>query len=204
MAHRMKQRKKQPARTRSAILGAAGTGFSRSGYAGTGLGAIVAEAELTKGALFHHFPDKRSLAVAWVREDLTAAMEEVWIAPLAGMRSLDELCGFSRGRCLEIHAGDAASALVAMAAETGAAEPMIGAALEDLFVAWRAAVAAVLERGKADLWIHRSIRPEVEAGFFVALFAGFTVTTKVSSDENIHRVCADALEAYLETLRAQG
>lgn len=199
----MKQRKKQPARTRSAILEAAGMGFSRSGYAGTGLGAIVAETELTKGALFHHFPDKRSLAVAWVRENLTAAMEEVWIHPLAGIRSLDELRGFSRSRCLEIHAGDAASALVAMAAETGSTDPVLGGALEELFAVWRAAVGAVLERGKTDLWIHRSIRPEAEAGFFIALFAGFTVTTKVTTDENIRRVYADALEAYLETLRAQ-
>jgi AcrR family transcriptional regulator len=199
----MNQRKKRPAVTRAAILDAAGSGFSRNGYAGTGLGAIVAEAELTKGALFHHFPDKRSLAVAWVRENLSAAMEEFWIQPLAGIRSLDELRGFSRLRCLEMNAGDAASALVALTAETGAPDLVLGAALEEVFVAWRAAVAGVLEQGKADLWIHRSIRPEAEAGFYVSLFSGFTVTTKVSPDENIRRVCAEALEAYLETLRAQ-
>ena len=70
----MKQRKKQPALTRQAILNAAGVEFSRHGYAGTGLGAIVGRADLTKGALFHHFADKQALAVAWVGENLAAAI----------------------------------------------------------------------------------------------------------------------------------
>ena len=199
----MKQRKKQPALTRSAILNAAGLEFSSKGYSGTGLGSIVALAELTKGALFHHFPDKKSLAAAWIRENLAASMHELWIQPIGEVGSLDAFRTLSRSRCMILQAGDATSALVALTAETAATEPILADALDAVFSTWRAAIAALLEQGKTDGWIHHSIQPAAEAGFYVAVYSGFTVTTKSSGDESTRRTCANSLEGYLETLRAQ-
>ncbi len=198
----MKQRKKQPVQTRQAILAAAGAEFSSKGYAGTGLGAIVARAGLTKGALFHHFPDKRTLAVAWISGELAAAMASLWIAPLESIRTLDALRAFCRTRCLELRPGDATSALVSLTAETAAADPLAGTALESIFTTWRNSIAGLLERGKSDGWIHRSIQPALEAGFLVSAFSGFAVTTQCGPDESSRRTCATALEGYLETLRA--
>ena len=198
----MKQREKRPARTRQAILDAAAAEFSLHGYAGTGLGAIVARADLTKGALFHHFPDKQSLAAAWIGEHLADSINEMWVAPLQAMGSLDALRTFCRTRCLELRPGDATSALVALTAETTVSAPVLGAALTGVLAAWREGVACLLERGKAGAWIHRSIQPAVEAGFLVAAFCGFSVTTQGSEDEGPRRACATALEGYLETLRA--
>lgn len=198
----MKQRKKQPVLTRQAILDAAGVEFSLHGYAGTGLGLIVSRAELTKGALFHHFPDKRTLAAAWVGENLATAMELLWIAPLQSINSLDAFHSHCRSRCLELQAGDVVSALVSLTAET-AADPVLGDALKNVFASWRAAIGNLLERGKSEGWIHRSIQPVVEAAFLVSTFSGFTVTTKCNPDENSRRTCATALEGYLETLRPQ-
>jgi TetR/AcrR family transcriptional repressor of nem operon len=202
----MKQREKQPVRTRQALLDAAAVEFALHGYAGTGLGAIVSRGGLTKGALFHHFPDKQSLAVAWVGEHLASAMNALWIAPLdapAAPASLDAFRAFCRARCLELRPGDTTSALVSLTAETAAAAPLLGEALEGVFAAWRGAIAGLLERGKSGGWIHRSIQPAVEAGFLVAVFCGFSVTTQGHPDEGIRRNCATALEGYLETLRAQ-
>lgn len=198
----MKQRKKQPVQTRQAILDAAGAEFSKNGYAGTGLGAIVARSDLTKGALFHHFPDKRTLAVAWIGEELAAAMASQWIAPLEFISTLDALRAFCRTRCLELRPGDATSALVSLTAETAAADPLTATALESIFTAWRHAIAALLERGKSDGWIHRSIQPALESAFLVSAFSGFAVTTQCGVDESSRRTCATALEGYLETLRA--
>jgi AcrR family transcriptional regulator len=199
----MKQRTKQPLQTRSAILEATGIEFSQHGYAGTGLGSIVTRAGMTKGALFHHYPDKRSLAVAWVLESLMPAMDELWTQPLAGVGSLDAFLNLSRARCMELRADDATSTLVAITAETAAGEPMLSAALQQVFAAWRDGISSLLERGKAAGWIHPSIQPEAEAGFYTAVFSGFTVTAKCASGESVLRSNAAALGAYLETLRAQ-
>ena len=199
----MKQRKKQPVQTRQAILDAAGAEFARHGYAGSGLGAIVARAALTKGALFHHFPDKQTLAAAWIDESLAAAIATLWLTPLAALGSLDAFRALCRTRCLELQPGDATSAVVALTAETAAVEPRLGEALERIFTGWRAATAGLLERGKADGWIHRSIQPAVEAAFLVSAIAGFSITTRCHPDTGIRRTCASALEGYLETLRPQ-
>jgi len=199
----MKQRKKQPQQTRRAILEAAGAEFSLHGYAGGGLGSIVSRADLTKGALFHHFTDKRAMAVAWIEDLLTPEIGERWISPLESISSLDALRSFCRARCMELAPGDAVSALVSLTAETAAADPLMAAALEKIFSQWREALAALLERGKSQGWIHRSIQPAAEAAFVVSAFAGFSVTTRAHPDEGIRRTCATALEGYLETLRAQ-
>lgn len=199
----MKPRKKQPEKTRRAILDAAGAEFALHGYAGTGLGAIVERAELTKGALFHHFTDKRAMAVAWIDDLLGVGIGDYWIKPLAEIGSLDGLRAFLRSRCLEMRPGDAASTLVALTAETVNVGDALGGALERVFTGWRAALADLLGRGKSEGWIHRSIQPPAEAAFIVSAIAGFTVTTHAVVGENLHRGCADALEGYLETLRAQ-
>jgi AcrR family transcriptional regulator len=47
--------------TRSALLGAARELFGEQGYVATSTEEIVAKAGVTKGALYHHFPDKESL-----------------------------------------------------------------------------------------------------------------------------------------------
>lgn len=198
----MQQRKKQPVQTRQAILAAAGLEFSRHGYAGTGLGVIVSNAGLTKGALFHHYPDKQTLAAAWVAESLAPAISDRWMQPLESVVSIDGLRAFCRSRCLEFQSGDAVSALVLLAAECDPAS-VVGVALEEVFRSWRDAMAALIERGKVEGWIHRSIQPEVEAAFLVSAFSGFAVTTRSASGEGSRRVCATAVEGYLETLRAQ-
>lgn len=199
----MKQRKKQPERTRQMILEAAGAELSRNGYAGSSLGAIVTRSGLTKGALFHHFTDKRALALGWIGEALAPEIEERWIAPLNDIGSLDALRSFCRTRCLELSSGDAISALTALSGETAGSDETLGAAFEKIFTDWREAVSVLLDRGKTEGWIHRSIQPAAESAFVVSAFAGFSITTGTRKDEGIRRTCASALEGYLETLRAQ-
>ena len=189
--------------TRRAILEAAGSEFVKHGYSGTGLGSIVTRAELTKGALFHHFSDKRAMALAWIEDLLEPAIGECWIAPLAEIGTLDGLKSFLRGRCLALEAHDATSALVAMTAETATADATLAGALERIFARWRTALAEWIERGKAGGWIHRSIQPESESMLLVAAISGFCVALRCGVDDAARRNGVTALEAYLETLRAQ-
>jgi TetR/AcrR family transcriptional repressor of nem operon len=200
----VKQRKKQPVQTRQAILDAADSEFAQLGYAGASLANVVASAGLTKGALFHHFPDKQSLAAAWIAERLGTGILQLWCDPLGAVDSLDRLIQLSRARSRDLNPGDATSALVAVAAELASRDDLLGAALEDIFHDWRTAFAGALERGRLAGWIHPSIKPETEATLFVSAFAGFTVTLKTSRTQDTRTAFAAAMEAYLETLRVQG
>jgi AcrR family transcriptional regulator len=199
----MEVRRTKAGQTRKTILDAADAEFSLNGYSATGIGAIVLRSGLTKGALFHHFADKQKLAVAWIGEILAGGLREIWIEPLENARSLEDLLQICRQRCHQENAGDATSALVATAAEVAARDAVLGEALENVFAAWRAAVAALLERGRSGCWIHPSIQPQIEATLLVSAFAGFTVSLRLSPSQEPRAQFLTAIAAYLETLRVQ-
>ncbi|HEY6636623.1 MAG TPA: TetR/AcrR family transcriptional regulator [Solirubrobacterales bacterium] len=88
--------------TRDALISAALDLFSRRGYAGVGTEEIVARAKVTRGALYHHFSDKRDLfravferVEAELMERIGASMEatdDPWELMLTGMRSFLDAC----------------------------------------------------------------------------------------------------------------
>lgn len=57
-------------RTRSAILEAAGAVFDEYGYTSTTIAMVLERADVTKGALYFHFPSKESLAQAVLDEQV--------------------------------------------------------------------------------------------------------------------------------------
>jgi AcrR family transcriptional regulator len=88
--------------TRDALIRAALELFTKHGYAGVGTEEIVARAKVTRGALYHHFSDKRDLFRAVferVEGELMArigtrmeASDDPWELMLAGMRSFLDAC----------------------------------------------------------------------------------------------------------------
>ncbi|WP_224651548.1 TetR/AcrR family transcriptional regulator [Pectobacterium versatile] len=61
--------------TRATLLATARKVFSERGYADTSMDDLTAQASLTRGALYHHFGDKKGLLVAVV-EQIDAEMDE--------------------------------------------------------------------------------------------------------------------------------
>ncbi|TWG88806.1 TetR family transcriptional regulator [Cupriavidus gilardii J11] len=63
--------------TRGALLAAARALFVEKGYAATSTPDIAAMAGITRGALYHHFEDKRALFRAVLEEEARAVADEI-------------------------------------------------------------------------------------------------------------------------------
>jgi AcrR family transcriptional regulator len=77
--------------TRGQILRAAAHQFARRAYHDVGLDDILAEAELTKGAMYFHFRSKHALAVAIIEEEIASssvAFDERLARKLSGLETL--------------------------------------------------------------------------------------------------------------------
>lgn len=71
------------ASTRAALIAAGARRFAREGFAQTSLDAVAADAGLTKGAVYHQFPDKEALFLAIARERLAKRTSELPAAEAA-------------------------------------------------------------------------------------------------------------------------
>lgn len=90
-----RQRAEMIEETRSKLIASARQAFGSLGYANTSMDELTAEAGLTRGALYHHFGDKKGLLVAVV-EQLDAEMDQRLEAI---SRGTDDLWGAFVQRC---------------------------------------------------------------------------------------------------------
>jgi AcrR family transcriptional regulator len=89
--------------TRTALLDAAAEAFARDGFTAASITQIASAARVTKGAVYHHFPDKHSLFAAVLDQYNEAAQQQVyeaigqhptdpWQAALAGLQATLDVC----------------------------------------------------------------------------------------------------------------
>ena len=77
--------------TRTALIDAGRRLFVEKSYAETSTPDLVAEAGLTRGALYHHFADKKALFRAVVEAESAAVARDVEIATPDGLEALEAL-----------------------------------------------------------------------------------------------------------------
>ena len=81
--------------TRQQILRAAARQFARQPYHKVGLDDVLAEAELTKGAMYFHFRSKHALALAIIEDQITRSDEAITDLLARKLSGLETLIDFS-------------------------------------------------------------------------------------------------------------
>ncbi|ANT51268.1 TetR/AcrR family transcriptional regulator [Mesorhizobium amorphae] len=181
---------------RNRVLDVAEASFQERGYHASSIGDLMAAAGVTGGALHHHFPTKKALALAVIEERVAATVEETWIAPVRaagsareGIRAVFETVaaeleqqGFVRGCPLNN-----------LAHELSLADPDFRAALAGIFAAWRQAIAGKV-RTDQQAGREQDTDPGRFAALAVAAYSGAMSMAKTAQDAGPLRDCLAELE----------
>lgn len=94
MQEKRQSKAEKHAATRAALLSTARRLFAGKGFAATGTEEVVAQAEVTRGALYYHFADKQALFAAVVEQ---VAQEVLAAIEAAAAKAKSPLDGLLRG-----------------------------------------------------------------------------------------------------------
>ena len=194
--------------TRRKLLEAAFAEFHRQGFQAASLDAIVERAGVTKGALYHHFPDKSALGHAVVDEVVREPLLDAYLGILA-QPTADPLAAIQH--TLRRRADD----FIAGGIELGCPLNNLTQEMSPLDEGFRTRVAATLELW-TDAYRHALsraqqdgfIRPDVDvrpiAGLIVAAVEGSFGVAKAAQSVETLRANLMALADMLEWLRPAG
>ncbi len=180
--------------TRRHILRAASHQFARRAYHDVGLDDILAEAELTKGAMYFHFRSKHALAVAIIeRQSATGivAVEELLARKLSG---LETLIDFTYLIAVEDAKTDGVRAGLNLLESVGWSEGL----QERLLGEWIQALAGVAEHAIAEGDIDPQIDPQDVGRLIVSMQMGLRQTSNLDDPE---RFLVDLEKSWVLLLR---
>jgi AcrR family transcriptional regulator len=197
MVHAPRTRTNDPAGLRRRVLDAAARSFQAVGYGGTSMHDIVREAAVTGGALHHHFPTKKDLALAVIAERVSAEVAETWIetvrqAPSAAEGILQVFANTIDH--LEAKGSVSGCPLGNLALELSLADDDFRGAVAGEYAAWRGAIA---ERLSADGAPFAQPDPEAFANVVVAMFSGAMSIAKAEQKTAALAACADQLRRMM-------
>lgn len=193
-----------PAETRLRLVQAAFQEFYRNGFQGTGLGAILEQAGVSKGALYNHFASKQDLGYAVVDEVITSGVDRFWLQPYREIDNpIDATLALFGGlaehppRDLFVYGCPANNLIQEMAP----LDPGFQTRLVRLMDFWISGMAQAFRDGQNRGLVRLDVAADDIALFILATFEGGVGLAKNAQDASMFVRTIDQLRGYLESLR---
>ena len=193
-------RKNDPQGLRTRILDAAAELFQIRGYFATSMQDLMQAAEVTGGALHHHFPSKKSLGLAVIAERVAPTVRETWIEPLHAASSLRKAVS---GVFAEIIASIETRGRVAgcplnnLALELTLSDPQFRESINEVFAEWQGALAERLGATRRGARLERSKRMHA-AAFIISSYSGAMTLAKTSQSAGPLLAVANDLTQWIQ------
>ncbi len=193
-----------PDSTRQKLLQAAFTEIYRHGFQAASLTQILSDTALTKGALYHYFPDKKALGLAVIEEIIRPLIAEMMFNPIAETRqplaTMQQL--------LIAKAAEDDPLVVALGCplnnlmqEMSPVDETFRLHLNNIFQDWVAVVQQALTRGKASGEVRKDVDATETAFFIVSALEGCVGMSKNTQSVAAFRGCLAQLGRFLDTLK---
>lgn len=198
-------RKRDPEGTREKLLASAFQEFYCHGFQAASLDSIVEAAGVTKGALYHHFPNKNALGYAVVDEVIRGWIREIWVQPLEQAGDpIDHLTAAIGCACALVteERAELGCPLNNLAQEMSSVDEGFRTRINAVMQLWRDGIASALRRGQTEGTVRQDIDAASCAAFMVASAEGTAGLAKASQDRELYESNLSVLAQFLETLRA--
>lgn len=200
----MTQTARNPDQTRETILLAAFEEIYQQGFRKASLDNILRRTGVTKGALYHHFPNKTALGYAVVDEIIVPHAEKRWqhlmdkdANPIDTLIEIGEDPAFPIAR--DVSRGCPINNL---AQEMSGVDEGFRERLNRFMDRWREAIESALTRGQRNGLVRVDIDPFEVAAFIVAAFEGACGLAKCAGREDVLQTCLNGLNTYVKSLRS--
>ena len=192
--------------TRDKILFAAYKEFHLNGFQAASLSHILAHTGVTKGALYHHFPNKTALGYAVVEEVITRRIQLSFIEPIVNFD--DPVDGFidfvqNAGKTFSMTDIELGCPLSVLAQEMAPIDEGFRTRLTAIYEQWRRAIAEVLERARREGLIIESVDPDSMAATLMSIMEGSLSAAKVAQSLDTLHLCGAGMIQVLQLIRTR-
>jgi len=195
----IRTRQNDPEGLRSRLLDAAADLFQTRGYQATSIKDLMEATGVSGGALHHHFPTKKRLALAVIQERVAPSVRQTWIEPVrlasslrkgvAGVFAVIESGVEKRGSVFGCPLNN-------LALELSLTDPDFRHAINSVFEEWQATLAQKIEDTVGGKRLDQGKRIEA-AAFIVSVYSGAMTLAKASQSAAPLRGAATVLSRWL-------
>lgn len=193
-------RSNDPQGLRNRVLDAASAAFQSQGYDATSIHDLIRATGVTGGALHHHFPSKKSLALAVIDERIAAEVGSTWIDRVAEAPTAASgiVTVFERvADALDDQGSVSGCPLGNLASELALGDDELRGALAARYADWRGAIMAKVDADKA---VGRAAFAPDAAAFadvVIALFTGALTIGKAEQSTGALRAASRQLRSWM-------
>lgn len=196
--------KRDPDKTREAILAAAFEEIHVQGFRGASIDSILRRTGVTKGALYHHFPNKTALGYAVVDEVICPWAEQM-MAALADAQAnpLDTLLRIGMKQAHDdTHSDPMLGCPVNnLVHEMAGLDEGFRERLNNILLNWRQVIGAAFARGQAQGIVRANLDADAAAAFTLAAYEGSIGLAKSSRNAELFDASVRGFTDYINSLR---
>lgn len=197
----MKQQEKSES-TRQLIIDTAYNLFYTNGLQRTSIDAITSKVNLSRGAFYHHFKNKKELTLAVIHSKVHNRIYDALISPLyAEGDPILILCyTFSeRLNSFTKKEKELGCPLNKFITELGGSK-QYDSALMNTIEKWKNAIENILNRAKTEQKINRNTDISATALFLISAYEGMRMIRKIDENDEKFNQCIESIIGYIKTL----
>ncbi|AEV33474.1 transcriptional regulator [Owenweeksia hongkongensis DSM 17368] len=190
--------------TRQTILNESFKLFYEKGFKTTSVDKIMKATNLSKGAFYHHYKNKRELGLAVISLKVQKRVFDGMITPLYKSGDAVDILKstfLDRLKSFPIYDKQHGCPMNNFINEIGDMEIAYQAALKKIIEEWKAALIQLIERGKSEGSIKSNVHSQAAAVYLISAFEGIRGIRKLYDDDLILDEYISGLSLYLDQIK---